>query len=211
MFNLVNLIIDRLGSSIRPYAPGLLQLLPAVWEQAEGQSLLRIQVCLGGRPSLFVCMCACVCVVLVVCAVGGGLACEMRQLSPVLLARARKSLGLDCDSWSPWVKPCVFAAKGSAQPLTAAAAALPQVLVALQRLVNALGPESPACYPLLLPVLRLCTDPAQVRRGACSARPAHRRGTLVAYWRPAGQLQSRWQQPNHQFIPMQCARLMSTS
>jgi hypothetical protein len=43
-FNLINLIIDRLGVSIRPYAPGLLQLLPAVWERAEGQSLLRIQV-----------------------------------------------------------------------------------------------------------------------------------------------------------------------
>lgn len=36
-----------------------------------------------------------------------------------------------------------------------------QVLVALQRLTFALGPESPAAYPLLLPVLRLCTDPAQ--------------------------------------------------
>ena len=46
-FNLINLIIDRLGPSIKPYAPGLLQLLPAVWERAEGQSLLRIQV--GGR------------------------------------------------------------------------------------------------------------------------------------------------------------------
>ena len=36
------------------------------------------------------------------------------------------------------------------------------MLVALQRLVNALGPECPACYPLLMPVLRLCTDPTQV-------------------------------------------------
>ena len=42
-FNLMNLVIDRLGVSIRPYAPGLLQLLPAVWAGAEGQSLLRIQ------------------------------------------------------------------------------------------------------------------------------------------------------------------------
>jgi hypothetical protein len=33
--------------------------------------------------------------------------------------------------------------------------------VALQRLVHALGPESPATYPLLLPVLGVCTDPAQ--------------------------------------------------
>lgn len=33
--------------------------------------------------------------------------------------------------------------------------------MALQRLVHALGAESPATYPLLLPVLRLCTDPGQ--------------------------------------------------
>ena len=31
----------------------------------------------------------------------------------------------------------------------------------LQRLVHALGAESPATYPLVLPVLRLCTDPSQ--------------------------------------------------
>jgi hypothetical protein len=36
-----------------------------------------------------------------------------------------------------------------------------QVLVALQRLVNALGPESPATYPFLLPVLDYCTDIGQ--------------------------------------------------
>lgn len=40
---MINLIIDRLGVSIKPYASGLLQLLPSVWERAEGQSLLRIQ------------------------------------------------------------------------------------------------------------------------------------------------------------------------
>lgn len=43
MFNLFNLIIERLGDDVKPYGPGILQLLPAVW-QAEGQSLLRIQV-----------------------------------------------------------------------------------------------------------------------------------------------------------------------
>lgn len=37
----------------------------------------------------------------------------------------------------------------------------PQVLVTLQRLVHALGPESPATYAFVLPVLRLVTDPAQ--------------------------------------------------
>lgn len=74
-FSLLNLVIDRLAESMKPYTSGLMQLLPAVWHEAEGQSLLRIQV-----------------------------------------------------------------------------------LLALQRLVNALGAESPACYPLVLPVLRLCTD-----------------------------------------------------
>ncbi len=44
VFNLFNLIIERLGEDAKPYGPGILQLLPAVWQQAEGQSLLRIQV-----------------------------------------------------------------------------------------------------------------------------------------------------------------------
>ncbi len=37
-----------------------------------------------------------------------------------------------------------------------------QVLTALQRLVSVMGPESVACYPLLLPMLRYCTDISQV-------------------------------------------------
>ena len=34
-----------------------------------------------------------------------------------------------------------------------------QVILALQRLVNALGSESPATYPVLLPALQYATDP----------------------------------------------------
>ena len=45
IFGLMNLIIDRLGDSVKPFAEGLLRLLPEVWQDAEGQSLLRIQVC----------------------------------------------------------------------------------------------------------------------------------------------------------------------
>lgn len=45
VFNLFNLIIERLGDNVKPYGPGILQLLPTVWQQAEGQSLLRIQAC----------------------------------------------------------------------------------------------------------------------------------------------------------------------
>ncbi|KAL3150483.1 hypothetical protein ABBQ32_000305 [Trebouxia sp. C0010 RCD-2024] len=74
IFGLMNLIIDRLGDSVKPFAEGLLRLLPSVWQDAEGQSLLRIQV-----------------------------------------------------------------------------------LLALQRLVNALGPDSPGCYNLLVPILQQCT------------------------------------------------------
>ena len=78
IFALINLIIDRLGEGAAAYAAGLLSLLPSVWESAEGQSLLRIQV-----------------------------------------------------------------------------------MLALQRLVHALGPECPIAYPVLFPVLHVATDPSQ--------------------------------------------------
>ena len=39
-----------------------------------------------------------------------------------------------------------------------------QVLVALQRLINALGPDCPASYGILQPLLQHCTDPNQVQR-----------------------------------------------
>lgn len=42
------------------------------------------------------------------------------------------------------------------------AGAFGQVLTALQRLMSVMGPESVACYPLLLPMLRYCTDITQV-------------------------------------------------
>ena len=51
VFNLFNLIIERLADDVKPYASGILQLLPAVWQQAEGQSLLRIQVCMATHLS----------------------------------------------------------------------------------------------------------------------------------------------------------------
>lgn len=38
-----------------------------------------------------------------------------------------------------------------------------QVLLALQRLVNALGMDSPASYTLLLPILQQCTSIDQVQ------------------------------------------------
>ncbi|KAK9830439.1 hypothetical protein WJX72_011753 [[Myrmecia] bisecta] len=75
VFNLVNLIIDRLADSIKPFANGILAMVPKLWTDAQGQSLLQIQI-----------------------------------------------------------------------------------LLALQRLVNALGVDSPSCYPLLLPILKHCTD-----------------------------------------------------
>lgn len=44
VFNLVSLVIDRLGESILPCTQSLISFLPQVWRDSEGQSLLRIQV-----------------------------------------------------------------------------------------------------------------------------------------------------------------------
>jgi len=44
IFSLISLIIDRLGPSAATFSSGLLSLLPSIWEAAEGQSLLRIQI-----------------------------------------------------------------------------------------------------------------------------------------------------------------------
>lgn len=44
MFTLINAIVDRLGDSVKPFAEGLMQLLPQAWEDAEGHSLLRMQI-----------------------------------------------------------------------------------------------------------------------------------------------------------------------
>lgn len=43
-FSLMNLVIERMGESILPYVASILALLPQLWTDAEGQSLLRIQV-----------------------------------------------------------------------------------------------------------------------------------------------------------------------
>lgn len=77
-FRLVGAVINRLGPSVAPFVPGLLTLLPMVWQEGEGQSLLRIQI-----------------------------------------------------------------------------------MVALQRLIHAMGVDSPMCYPVLFPVLQVATDPNQ--------------------------------------------------
>lgn len=47
VFGLMNLIIERLGEDITPHVQGLLPLLPQIWQEANDQSLLRIQVGLG--------------------------------------------------------------------------------------------------------------------------------------------------------------------
>ncbi|GAQ92680.1 Nuclear transport receptor KAP120 (importin beta superfamily) [Klebsormidium nitens] len=77
-FNLVSLIIERIGDKIVPFAEKLLAIFPNVWTSFEGQSLIRIQV-----------------------------------------------------------------------------------LLALQRLVHALGPRSTVCHPVVLPILRYSTDVTQ--------------------------------------------------
>lgn len=47
IFNLVVLIIDRLGEKIVPCVEKILAFLPRVWQDSEGQSLLQIQVMLA--------------------------------------------------------------------------------------------------------------------------------------------------------------------
>ena len=47
-FNLLNLIIDRMGDHIRPFVGEMLRLMPALWQRAEGSSLVRIQVRVRG-------------------------------------------------------------------------------------------------------------------------------------------------------------------
>jgi hypothetical protein len=101
------MVIERLGDSIRPFTEGILQWLPAVWQQSEGHSLLRIQVISSPVPS-----------------------CKPR-----------------CQSW---------------RYLVDVLRSTVQVLLALQRLVNALGTESPSSYPVLVPILQISTDPNQV-------------------------------------------------
>ncbi|CAG9463738.1 unnamed protein product [Pedinophyceae sp. YPF-701] len=43
-FALICLVIERQGEDIRPHAGGLLEMLPQVWAEADGQPLLRMQV-----------------------------------------------------------------------------------------------------------------------------------------------------------------------
>ncbi len=40
----MNLIIERMGDLIKPWVQPLAALLPGLWQAAEGQGLLRIQV-----------------------------------------------------------------------------------------------------------------------------------------------------------------------
>ncbi|KAL2621919.1 hypothetical protein R1flu_002124 [Riccia fluitans] len=75
VFNLVSVIIERLGEKVLPCVDKIMSFLPQVWQASEGQSLLRIQV-----------------------------------------------------------------------------------ILALQRLLMALGPQSPICYELLFPILQYSTD-----------------------------------------------------
>ena len=43
-FGLLSLLIERLGERVSPHIGGLVSVLPTIWQAAEGQSLVRIQV-----------------------------------------------------------------------------------------------------------------------------------------------------------------------
>jgi hypothetical protein len=45
VFGLVSAIVERLGDLVHPHAPMILSWLPQVWQNSEGQGLLRMQVC----------------------------------------------------------------------------------------------------------------------------------------------------------------------
>ena len=51
-----------------------------------------------------------------------------------------------------------------------------QVLVTLQRLVHALGAESPATYPLVLPIIKFCTGGDGLRWGGRSVGAPQKSG-----------------------------------
>ena len=55
IFHVLAAIIERLGSDVQPYTAGFLQLLPSVWQQAEGMPLVRLQVTM--RPALLYTAC----------------------------------------------------------------------------------------------------------------------------------------------------------
>ena len=44
IFHVLAAIIERLGADVQPFTSGFLQLLPTVWQQAEGQQLVQMQV-----------------------------------------------------------------------------------------------------------------------------------------------------------------------
>lgn len=51
VFNLVNLMFDRLADSVKPFLGTIMQLLPDLWRESEDQSLLRIQARLPVYPA----------------------------------------------------------------------------------------------------------------------------------------------------------------
>jgi hypothetical protein len=52
IFNLINSIIEAMAENIKPVAGQITSLLPRVWQEADGQSLLRIQVrCRAAPPT----------------------------------------------------------------------------------------------------------------------------------------------------------------
>lgn len=191
IFGLMNLIIDRLGDSVKPYAEGLLRLLPSVWQDAEGQSLLRIQVTAATPAPLHPCGpfslplhlpapwplgCSSHKLIFVVnfscsmqawrCKQPVNIITEMRSSFIVLWyclqqQRTSQSELLTANTYTP-PSPCahVIPCRQSFQQSTGDAVL--QVLLVLQRLVNALGPDSPGCYNLLLPILQQCTAIDQV-------------------------------------------------
>lgn len=45
VFALVSSIVERMGDLVHPHAESILSWVPQVWQNGEGQGLLRMQVC----------------------------------------------------------------------------------------------------------------------------------------------------------------------
>lgn len=137
MFNLLNSILERLADSVKPFLGLILQILPSLWEESSGMTLLRIQVVF-----------------------------TQQSLPPRLLATMAKvvthlPLSESLCGNLPVVKH-LAGLRLQTKGRVLSHAIVSQILMSIQRIVNSLGRDSPSAYPLVIPILQQCTDQTQV-------------------------------------------------
>ena len=162
MFNLLNSILERLADAVKPFLGLILQILPSLWEQSSGMTLLRIQVlkfhtfsvgisqglCLVANNVLFKVTIGCFVVTpdsLKLEIMNGSRVCQTYIYIRKTFSRSLpQALSESWKRHSHWTPIAV------------------QILLSIQRIVNSLGMECPSTYPLVIPILQQCTDPEQV-------------------------------------------------